>query len=188
MALIVEYHVVADMYPVGDTAISAGMVVSLNAAGSVIPTAGANSTITLGVAGDSSLNAQGQTTAYSDQVVIGAGGGFAGGNAGATRWTENRVSDFYDETTASDKITVYNGGGKFWISSDLIGAASAAPAINSLMESSATAGNWDVGAAAACQVIGICTAAAQAYPSGVPGTDVQGSITLGDYFCVTLRI
>jgi len=188
MALIVEYHVVADMYPVGDTAISAGMIVSLNAAGNVIPTAGADSAITLDVAGDSALAGQGQTTAYADQVLIGAGGGFSSGAGGTQRWTENRVSDFYDETAASDKITVYNGGGKFWVSSDLIGAASAAPAINSIMESSATAGNWDVGAAAADTTVGICVAAAQAYPSGVPGTDVQGSITLGDYFCVTLRI
>ena len=188
MALIVEYHVVADMYPVGDTAISAGMLVELNAAGAVIPVAAANQTVTLGVAGDSALAGQGQTTAYSDQVLIGAGGGFAGGAGGTQRWTENRVSDFYDETAASDKITVYNGGGKFWISDDLIGAASAAPAINSLMETSATAGCWDVGAAAAAQNVGLCVAAAQAYPSGVPGTDVQGSITLGNYFCVSLRI
>jgi len=181
MALIVEYHVVAEMYPVGTEAISAGMLVQLNAAGNVIPITGADSTIALGVAGDSALAAEGQTTAYSDQVTIGADGA-------NSRWTENRVSDFYDETAASAKITIYNGGGKFWISSDLVGAASAAVAVNSLMESSATAGAWDVGAAAASQVVGICVSGVTGYPSGVPGTDVDGSITLGDYFAVSLRI
>ena len=181
MALIVEYHVVADMYPMGNTAISAGMLVELNAAGNVIPIAGANNVDTLGVAGDSALAAAGQTTAYSTPLTLGADGA-------NNRWTENRVSDFYNETTASDKITVYHGGGKFWISDDLVGAASANPAITNLLESSATAGCWDIGAAAAMQNVGICVAGVQAYPSGVPGTAVDGSITLGDYFCVALRI
>ena len=188
MALIVEYHVVADMYPIGHDAISAGMIVRLNAAGLIIPSVTANAVDNLGIAGDSALAAAGQTTAYSDQVTLGAGGGWQSGTV-ANRWTENRVSDFYDETTASSKMTVYNGGGKFWVSDDLIAPASAAPAIGNEFESSGvTAGNWLVAGAGAGQTVGICTGAAQAYPSGVPGTDVQGSITLGDYFCVQLRI
>ena len=182
MALIVEYHVVADMYPVGDTAITAGMLVELDAAGLVIPVAALNNTDTLGIAGDSKRTTQGQTTAYSNNVVMGA-------NGANTRWTENRVSDFYDETSASDKITVYHGGGKFWISDDLVGADSGAPAIGSLMETSANAGNWLVGAAAAMQNVAVCVSASQAYPSGVPGTDTaDGNITLGNYFAVVLRI
>jgi len=181
MALIVEYHVVADMYPVADTAISAGMLVELNAAGQVIPVPGQGNLDTLGVAGDSALAAQGQTTAYSAQVTLGSDGA-------NTRWTENRVSDFYDETVASNKITVYNGGGKFWISSDLIGAASGAMVVGGNLETSATAGNWDVNAVTLGARVGLCVAASTAYPSGVPGTDVDGSITLGNYFCVVLRI
>jgi len=188
MALIVEYHVLADMYPVGTESISAGMVVSLNAAGNIVPTpTGNNQTTALGVAGDSALTAEGQTTAYSAQVTLGAGGGFQGGVAG-TRFTENRVSDFYDETSASQKITVYHGGGKFWVSADLLDGDGAAFAINGLVGRSATtAGEWLTGAAVG-EEVGICVAGAQAYPSGVPGTDVQGSITLGDYAAIVLRI
>ena len=51
-----------------------------------------------------------------------------GANGAGSRWTENRVSDFYDETKASDKITVYNGGGKFWISSTLFDSDAASVA------------------------------------------------------------
>jgi len=181
MALIVEYHVIADMYPVGDTAISAGILVELNAAGNVIPVAGQGNLDTLGVAGDSALAAAGQTTAYSAQVTIGADGA-------NNRWTENRVSDFYDETAASNKITVYHGGGKFWISSDLIGAASGAMVVGGNLETSATVGCWDVNALTLGAQVGICVAGTTAYPSGVPGTDVDGSITLGDYFAAVLRI
>ena len=176
MALIVEYHVVADMYPVGATAISAGMNVTL-IAGLVVPTT-ASTDIAFGIAGDSRLSAAGQTTAYSDQLTIGASGG-------GSRWTENRVSDFYDETLASQKITVYNGGGKFWISEDLFDApASVSNTIGttSWLRSGATAGFWAISAAnTVAQFIASAVGASQAYPSGVPGTDVTGSITLGNY-------
>lgn len=177
MALIVEYHVIADQYSVGSTAISAGMLVSLDASGSVIPTVtGTDASLVLGIAGDSALTSEGRSTAYSDQVYLGAGAN--------TRWTENRVSDFYDETTASDKITVYHGGGKFWISSELFDAS---PAINGRVgNSGATDGEWVTGATAG-QEVGLAVGASQAYQSGVPGTDVQGSITLGDFVPIVLR-
>jgi len=181
MALIVEYHVVADMYPMGTNAITAGMLVNLNAAGDcqAMPIGGQGQDV-LGIAGDTFRAAQGQTTAYSDAVVIQAGG--------TTRWTENRVSDFYDETAASDKMTVYHGGGKFWISCDLFDDSGTAVAIGSnLMRSAATAGEWVTGAADD-DIVGLAVGVCQAYPSGVPGTDVQSSITLGDYVPIVLRI
>ena len=139
MALIVEYHVVADMYPVGAASITAGMLVQ-NAANGVVaaPTGAAVGTL-LGIAGDSALDEAGQTTAYSAEVTIGA-------NGAGSRYTENRVSDFYDETVASQKITVYNGGGKFWISDDLLKTGVTA-AINTLMQRcDTTAGEWNIGA------------------------------------------
>ena len=179
MALIVEYHVVADMYPVGATAISAGMNVTL-VAGLVVP-ATANVAVAIDIAGDSRLSAAGQTTAYSDQLTIGASGG-------GSRWTENRVSDFYDETLASQKITVYNGGGKFWISEDLFDAPAAIVALN-LLQTGATAGFYATGAGTGPNDhIATVVGASQAYPSGVPGTDVTGSITLGNYIPIILRI
>lgn len=182
MALIVEYHVVADMYPIGGN-ITAGMLVSFNAAGDgTVVASPINTALAIGVAGDSALAAEGQTTAYSDTVVTGA-------NGAHTRWTENRVSDFYDETMASDKITVYNGGGKFWISSDLFDAGNVIAAGEFLQVGAVTAGEWDDdGTNAVGDTVAIAVGAAQAYPSGVPGTDVRGSITLGDFVPVVLRI
>jgi len=180
MALIVEYHVVADMYPVGATAIQAGMLVTLSA-GLIIPAPISTAPATvLGIAGDSKLTSAAQTTAYSDTVVINADGA-------ATRWTENRVSDFYDETAASQKITVYSGGGKFWISSTLFDGDGAAVVAGDLLKVGAVAGEW-VRGGTDDDVCGLATAAVTAYPSGVPGTDTDGHMTLGNFVPVILRV
>ena len=182
MALIVEYHVAAMSMAVGTTAITAGMCVTLDTAGLVVPApTGSAGHLVVGIAGDSALAAAGQTTAYSDQVRLGA-------NNGTSRWTENRVSDFYDETTASQEITVYNGGGKFWISNTLFDndAASCTPGI--LIGLGTVAGDWTDAAVTDDDVCGVCLGASQAYPSGVPGTDVSGSITLGNFVPVLCRL
>ena len=183
MALIVEYHVIADMYPVAAGAVTAGMQVNLSAAGQAQATpVGAGVASPVGISGDSALAAEGQTTAYSAQVVIGADGG-------GTRWTENRVSDFYDETTASQKITVYNGGGKFWISDDLFDAPAGVAPGDLLGRSAAVAGEWVEVAVGTDLQLGIAVGINQAYDSGVPGTDTtNGSISLGNYVPVVLRI
>jgi hypothetical protein len=111
-----------------------------------------------------------------------------GADGAGTRWTENRVSDFYDETLASQKITVYNGGGKFWISSDLFDSAAVGISAGDLLKRSAgTAGYW-VNSATDDDVTALCVHAVTAYPSGVPGTDTDGHITLGDFVNVVLRI
>ena len=183
MALIVEYHVNADMYPVGTGAITAGMLLSLDANGLAVPAPTGQAVGTMvGVAGDSALNQEGQTTAYSANVTIGA-------NGAGSRFTENRVSDFYDETTASQKVTVYNGGGKFWISSDLFDSTNATPPAVSVLfqRCNTTPGEWEGGATAG-EEVAVGVGAIQAYSSGVPGTDVSGSISLGDYFPVVVRI
>ena len=185
MALIVEYHVVADMYPIGGTAIQAGMLVALDSSGLAVPapTSTNPDVKAVGIAGDSKLSSAAQTTAYSDTVVIGADGA-------ATKWTSNRVSDFYDETVASQKITVYNGGGKFWISTDLFDAPSSVVVGNTLGISSGTAGYWEEAATVTNDdICGIAVGIAQAYPSGVPGTDTtDGSISLGNYIPVICRL
>lgn len=184
MALIVEYHVIADMYPVGESSISAGMNVTL-IAGLVVPTT-SGTDIAVGIAGDSRLTSEGKTTAYSDQVRIGASGG-------ASRFTENRVSDFYNEALASQKMTVYTGGGKFWISEDLFDAPSSVSSTigtTSWLKVGSTAGYWALSASSTvAQFIATAMGPSQAYPSGVPGTDTtDGSITLGNYVPIVLRI
>jgi hypothetical protein len=182
MALIVEYHVIADMYTVGTQDIKAGMLVSL-VDGKVVPTPIADSAkkAVLGIAGDSAVDS-GQTTAYSASIVLGAGGN-------GTRYTSNRVSDFYDETAASQKVTVYNGGGKFWISSDLFDVASEINSGDLLRPSAATKGLWDNGVTVTNNnEVALAVGASQAYSSGVPGVDIDGSMTLGNYIPVILRV
>jgi hypothetical protein len=184
MALIVEQHVVADRYQPA-SAITAGMLVTLTTAGTV-EAATTSATNSIGVAGDSWLAAEGQTTAYSDQVVIGANSS----TDPRQRFTENRVSDFFDETRASGLITVYHGGGKFWIINTLFDSdgSTIAPG-DELRVSTAVAGEWDEGATTAVgDHVATAAAASAAYPSGVPGTDITGSITLGNYIPVLLRI
>jgi len=185
MALIVEYHVIADMYPVSSSAVTAGMIVTLNSAGQIVPAPTSTSSPkvrSIGIAGDSSLTSAGQSTAYSAQVVIGA-------NGAGTRWTENRVSDFYDETVASQKITVYNGGGKFWISEDLFDAASSVAPGTALGISGTTAGEWEDSSVTDDDICAIAVGSNTAYDSGVPGSDTSdGSISLGNYVPLVLRL
>jgi len=108
MALIEIYHVVADMHPVDDQTIREGMLVKLDANASVIP-CNVASERPIGVAGDNTVlsasNAN-KSTPYSANLTIGANGANA-------QWTQNRVSDYGNETLASAKMTVYSGGGKF---------------------------------------------------------------------------
>jgi hypothetical protein len=159
MALIVEYHVIADMYPVGATAIRAGQLVKLTA-GLAVPCASGD-TSALGIAGDSKLTSAAQTTAYSDTVVIGADGA-------TTRWTSNR-------------------GGKFWISADLFDSDGVGIAAGNLLKCGAAAGEY-VNGATSTDVLAMAVGAITAYPSGVPGTDTDGHITLGNFIPVILRI
>lgn len=180
MALIVEYHVIADMYPVGSTAIKAGMLVAMDPAGTgvIIPATTALKDSVIGIAGDSALASAAQTTAYSDTVVIGATA--TPTSTAQTRWTENRVSDFYNETTASGKITVYNGGGKFWVSEDLVTSISTVAPGDGLKADDG--GMYEeVANNADGDQVAMCVGAARTYPSGVPGTDTtDGSIALGN--------
>jgi hypothetical protein len=175
MALIEEYHVVADMYPVNpDTnpSLIEGMHVMLDADGFVVNATGATLTYCIGVCGDSTTEATGDSnnTPFQDSLVINA--------AGATRNTENRVSDMFNESLASSKMTVYQGGGKFhtdqYTTTDtyVTGAPLYVAATGILAHP----------AAANAQVVGICTAVPSQYPSGVPGTDTtDGSLSLGFY-------
>lgn len=192
MALIVEYHVVADMYPIAeDTTISAGMIAALDSNGFVVPapTGTDPDQSAIGIAGDSNVSNT-QTTAYSAQVTIGA----TDSSTARNRWTSNRVSDMYNETLAAGKITVYNGGGKFWISDDLFDDSSSVTVGNALGISGSTAGEWEESSITNDDIIAVAVGTAKAYSSGVPGTDTaDGSIelaTLGsnEWIPVILRI
>ena len=174
MALITVYHVTADQYPVDpdwsfavNGTIEAGQPVKLAATGFVQAT----DTIgerALGVAGDNLMNAGGGTP-YAANLTVGAGGN-------RTTSTQNRVSDFFDETVASSLFTVYNGGGRFL--SDQFADLSYTTNDELFVTAAGLISNATGGAAT---VFGVCVAVPGAVPSGVPGTDVSGSITLGNY-------
>ena len=178
MALIEEYHVVADMYPVDEDTnpnIIEGMFIRLNANGDAILANGVAETLAIGVAGDSS-ETNGGHTPYQADLVINA--------QGSTRSTSNRVSDFFNETLSSNKVTVYNQGGKFY--SDQYESRTYVPGTQLFSSANALATN---AAPANNQQVAICVVAPCAYPSGVPGTDTDdGSISLGDYITFILTI
>lgn len=195
MALIPIYHAIADYYNLAvsntisadnNNNILAGQIMVLTSAGASRATSATGPYI--GIAGDSTI----APTVNNLATATGAGlimGGVAGGTVtdptftGYSAWTQNRVSDpAYNETRASNKITVYHGGGKFWT------------------DQYAAYQSWTVGAAVYCTTgglftttgttaVGVCFAAPSVYPSGVPGTDtLDGSMALGTFLGVILTI
>ena len=185
MALIEIYHVVADMYPVDadwdGTNFLEGQMVSLSALGEAQPAT--NATFVIGVAGDTQSNTT-SATPFGSQVNADGSTGLIINGAGATRQTSNRVSDFFNETLASGRMTVYNSGGKF--ATDLFEADVDAAVPGDLLYSSA---NGLLTTVAGLNIAAVCVAAVQAWDSGVPGVDTaNGSMSLGDYVTFKLLV
>jgi hypothetical protein len=159
MALIEKYHVVAASRAVasGQT-IKEGQVVSLNSSGAVIlQGAGTYNKIPYGLAGDTK-----STTASSMPGI-------------ATGW-QNRVSDYFDETKASGKMTVYHSGGEF--ATDMFNANVASATIMAPLYG--VNGQLDtVDTNTTGVIVARLVQAAGAYPSGVPGIDINGDQALG---------
>jgi len=152
MALVEKFFVVASEHPVGSTAIKEGQLVVLNSSQEIIPYAGSGTV--LGVAGD--------TKSSSASAMPGIYSGW-----------QNRVNDSFDETAASGLMTVYHGGGEFatdQFETDVLSASVGA----SLYASS----NGMFQAASSGSAVAVLTKAAGSYPSGVPGTDINGDMAL----------
>lgn len=174
MALIEVYHVVADYYDVDPDytgTIIEGQAVTLDANGYVAPTDAGDAVI--GIAGDS-ISTSGATE-WSANVTI--------NGAGATKTTENRVANAGDETLGSGKLTVYTSGGKF--RSDQYDATQTYAPGDTLYATDD--GNLTT-EAATNSVVGTVVEGPSAFPSGVPGTDVDGSISLGTFVTFVLNI
>ena len=90
----------------------------------------------------------------------------------------NRVSDSFDETKASGRLTVYHSGGKFATNRYVVAGAAFAPGVPLYVTNDGRLTTVDGGVKF---IVAICVKAPSAYPSGVPGTDVDGSMSLGDY-------
>lgn len=169
MALIERFHLVADHYEVAaNEEIIEGMIVTLNPGGEVVLADGGADEIALGIAGDTkSVSTSGlPTTNNSSQ------GSFV-----------NRVSDTFDETKSSGRMTVYHSGGSFATDQYETGSY----AVNEPLYVSGN-GKLTRALSTAAQIIGYVTKVPGAYESGVPGTDINGSLTLGNYIEFKLAI
>jgi len=156
MALIEMFHVVAAERPVasGQT-IKEGQIVSLNTSGEVVIQS-ATAPTPYGLAGDT------KSTTASAMPGIASG------------W-QNRVSDYFDETKASAKMTVYHSGGEF--ATDQFNANVASSAIMTALY--AVDGVLDTNTSQSNVVVAYLVKAAGTYPSGVPGIDLNGDQALG---------
>ena len=157
MALVERFHVVAAEKAANLSAtIKEGQVVSLAADGSVIlQSTGTYERIPYGIAGDTKST----STSYMPGVASG--------------W-QNRVSDYFDETKASAKITVYHSGGEFatdQFASNVASAVIMAPLY-------AYDGVLDTNTGQSAVVVAYLVKAAGTYPSGVPGVDLNGDQAL----------
>ncbi len=168
MALVEKYHVVAAVHPIdpNSSAIKEGMLVAKTSAG-VRRVVTADINRVLGVSGD--------TFSTSASAMPGVASGW-----------QNRVSDGFDETKASAKITVYHSGGEFatdqFVDTNMedanIGNVLVA-STGALLDNSNAYASVAAAITAGRQPVAVLTKAAGYYPSGVPGTDLNGDIALG---------
>jgi len=162
MALVEKFHVVAAEQEVatGET-IKEGQLVSLNTSSEAV-LASTNAAV-YGIAGDT------KSTSASAMPGISAG------------W-QNRVSDYFDETKASGKMTVYHSGGEFATDQFATNVASANPGTllygNALGVLDTTDESGNTVTTTGVFPVGRLTRADGSYPSGVPGIDINGDQAL----------
>ena len=175
MALIPLFHVVADEFPT-DSAneILMGSFVKFDTAGAVVNADGTASEYAVGVAGDTQSNSQASLPTTNGALI---------GNQNTKSSFVNRVSDLYDETKASALMTVYHSGGKF-ATDQYDTTASYTPGAALYV---GAAGKLQPTSAGSSQVVGRVVTEGE-FPSGVPGVDVDGDITLGEYLTFILTV
>ena len=193
MALIEVYHTIASNFLVNSNtaAITEGMGVTLVAsdAASTVKRKSGASEICIGIAGDSKASS-GPNKPYGASVVV--------SGTGTVVATQNRVSDMFNETSASGRVTVYTGIGEFYTDQ---------------WDTSVPTGQWQVGGDLYVNSSGTLTptssgngnqvgrllASMSPYPSGVPGgfddpnslTDnnsIDGSTSLGSFIHFMMNI
>lgn len=171
MALVEKFHIVAAEQDVasGET-IKEGQVVSLNSSGEVVLVS-SNSTIPYGIAGDTKSDTASALPGVDSSTVISGNGG--------TGNFQNRVSDSFNETRASGKMTVYHSGGEF--ATDQFASNVSSATINDLLFANASGVLDTVDASGGTNEfmrVARLTRAAGTFPSGVPGIDINGDQAL----------
>ncbi len=183
MAIKEIYHTVASVLPIDtDTGtIPAGRIVTLDANFLVtLPAAAGDEPV--GMAGDTQRQSPAANNPESASLITGS---YQTAASGATRWSQNRVADNYNETLASSEMTVYHGAGEFWTdeySAAVVTWGAAAALYNTI---AAPQGQWTT-AAVSNRISGLLLGDPQALESGVPGVAVRGSISFGNYIHLRL--
>lgn len=198
MALQEIFHVVASSFPIdaddftNQPVIPGGRLVTLTTSGKVTLQTVVTGRL-VGIAGDTKAQNFSSTVRNpeSDAIVIGADGG-------QVRFTQNGVNFNYNDTIGSGKMTVYHGGGEFYTDqyslvadngsaqSFVPGAALYSTYLNT--PTNQTGGLFTADATGSKEVVGITIEEPSALQSGVPGTDVRGSMSWGTFLRVLLRI
>lgn len=177
MALIEKYRVAAGVFDVDPNSleIKEGMLVAINGANGVRRVTTGDDAKVLGIAGD--------TFSTSASAMPGVGTGYISG--GNTVNFQNRVSDYFDETKASGKITVYHSGGEF-LTDQFVDSNMTAANLGHYLIADESTGTLKYGGANQHTLLNADTPpvaqlvqAAGQVESGVPGVDVNGSIALG---------
>jgi hypothetical protein len=196
MSLIVLHHTVVDNFDVdpdqvvnSSTRILAGSLVGLNSSGFVALASG--SVAPLGLAGDS-ISDEYKENAYSADLIVSRGRKVNSSYKAGKRYTSNRVSDMYNETLASGKMSVYTGSGRF-ATDQYVSTDNFTPGCK--VYSNAT-GKFTTSTGQSSIVCGYCLTTPSEYSSGVPGIydstgDVgagEGSMSLGKFLQVQLSI
>ena len=179
MALIPKFHILAAHYPVkaGEHIVAGQWVVLDNVTGEVKRATGASGELVIGVAGDTkSTHVSGLPE--TNDAGIGGGGRFdVNGDPVPAALTDapfqTRVSDGFDETKASGRMTVYQSGGVF-ATNEYTGIIGVNDPLYATTYGKLTA-------SPGFQIVAYCTVAPGPYESGVPGTDINGSMSLGNY-------
>lgn len=117
---------------------------------------------------------------YAADIVTGAYGN-------ATVRSTNRINDLYKETRGSGMMTVYSGVGTFR-SSEYVVADSLVPGDKLYAGTGANKGKMVKTTSTEGTVIGVVVEAPRAYPNGVPGTTVDGSMSLGTLVAFNLKM
>jgi len=152
--IVVRYHTTPSVLPVdADATIEAGMVVTVNSDGDVVPATTSTAT-PIGFAGDDKASAVAPTT------------------------LQNRIVDGGNETAASGMITVYHGSGhEFFLDEYVTGShgvvddASSSFAPGTILYTTATGGVIDNTSSGATAVAVVLAAKAK-IPTGVPGENL----------------
>jgi hypothetical protein len=138
----------------------------------------------IGIAGDTTdlrnINFGGATSkGYAAQIVI-------NGN-GDTTQSQDRISDLFQETLASSLMTVYSGS-FVGLTDQVLASDSFVPGGPVYLGTGDNAGLLTITPGGAAIRLGIALSTVTDWPNGVPGVDINSSMTLGSFLKVSLNI